>query len=140
MYADVNGIIERMEKRSVAEMKCKTPRKAKSLREKVLSLVTETNRLVSIERQTTPRAALTVMDRALTELSSLSIESREAGALREVGKFISLNHNTFSATREYPKHTDLLPIGHPLAEANMSVSPSVAYAAYAQWLSVDPSI
>ena len=140
MYADVNGIIERMEKRSVAEMKCKTPRKAKSLRQKVLSLVTETNRLVSIERQTTPRAALTVMDRALTELASLSPESREAGALREVGKFISLNHNTFSATREYPKHTDLLPIGHPLAEANTSVSPSAAYAAYAQWLSVDPSI
>ena len=80
------------------------------------------------------------MSRALESLSSLPEESRDAGVLREVGKFISLNQNTFSSIRNKPIHTDLLPIGHPLSELNLNVSESVARAAYAQWLSTDPSI
>ena len=138
MHVDINAIIARGDKRKAASIKNK--KKQPTLKEQVLSLVSEANKNVAVERQVTRRAALTVMSRALESLSSLPEESRDAGVLREVGKFISLNQNTFSSIRNKPIHTDLLPIGHPLSELNLNVSESVARAAYAQWLSTDPSI
>ena len=92
------------------------------------------------ERQVAPRLALVVMTRAMKELSSLSDESREAGVLREVNKFISLNQNTFRANDSYAKHTDLLPAGHPLSDHNSSLSTDDYLQRYAAWLSVDPAI
>ena len=92
------------------------------------------------ERQVAPRLALVVMTRAMKELSSLSDESREAGVLREVNKFISLNQNTFRANDSYAKHTDLLPAGHPLSDHNSSLSTDDYLQRYAAWLSADPAI
>lgn len=115
----------------------KTPR---SLSEKVLDVVASANKMMLPERQVVPRHALVVMERAMNELASLSEESREAGVLREVNRFISLNQNTFSNGDSYVKNTDLLPAGHPLSDHNSSLSTDDYLQRYAAWLSADPSI
>jgi hypothetical protein len=76
----------------------------------------------------------------MKELSSLSDESREAGVLREVTKFISLSQNTFRSNDMYAKHTDLLVPGHPLSDHNSSLSAEDYLEKYAAWISADPGI
>ena len=111
-----------------------------SLNDKVVELVTDANKMTLPERHVTPRSALIVMTRAMKELSSLSDESRDAGVLREVTKFISLSQNTFRANDAYAKHTDLLPAGHPLSDNNSSLSTEEYLEKYSAWLSADPGI
>ena len=136
MESPLNKKIQRGENRKAA-----SPKKAavySSLREKVLALVQESNANVREERRVTPRAALTVMDRALASLSSLSVESREAGALREVAIFISTATKTFNANNT--KHRDLLAQGHPLSALNASLTPAEYREKYAAWLSADSAV
>ena len=115
-------------------------KKVESINEKVIELVTFANNMALPERQVAPRLALVVMARAMKELSSLSDESREAGVIREVNKFISLHQNTFRANDSYARHTDLLPAGHPLSDNNSSLSTDEYLQRYAGWLSADPAI
>ena len=136
MESPLNKKIQRGENRKAAPSK--KVKEYKTLHEKVLSLVQESNASVREERRVTPRSALTVMDRALESLSSLSLESREAGALREVAVFISTATNTFSTNST--KHTDLLMQGHPLSALNASLTPAEYREKYATWLSADSAI
>lgn len=136
MESPLNKKIQRGEDRKAAPSK--KVKEYKTLHEKVLSLVQASNASVREERRVTPRSALTVMDRALESLSSLSLESREAGALREVAVFISTATNTFSTNST--KHTDLLMQGHPLSALNASLTPAEYREKYAMWLSADSAI
>jgi hypothetical protein len=111
-----------------------------SLNDKVVELVASANKMALPERHVIPRHALIVMSRAMKELSSLSDESREAGVLREVTKFISLSQNTFRSNDMYAKHTDLLAPGHPLSDHNSSLSAEDYLEKYAAWISADPGI
>lgn len=113
--------------------------KPMSLREKVLSLIVEANKNAPIERRVVPRAALTVMDRAANQLSSLSTESSELGVLREVAKFITAHQDTYKAY-EYSSNLDLLPVGHPKSLKNITASAQTARERYAQWLASDVSV
>ena len=113
--------------------------KPMSLREKVLSLIVEANKNAPIERRVVPRAALTVMDRAAKQLSSLSTESNELGVLREVAKFITAHQDTYKAY-EYSSNLDLLPVGHPKSLKNITASAQTARERYAQWLASDVSV
>jgi hypothetical protein len=106
-----------------------------TLRQQVLSLVTKANASTLQERQITPRSALTVMERALADLSTLSDESRDFGVLREVSVFISSAQKTFSANTT--THTDLLPQGNPLSALNASLTPEEYRSKYSQWLAAD---
>jgi hypothetical protein len=118
----------------------KNTKGSKPLNEKVLDIVASANKMALPERHVVPRHALIVMTRAMKELSSLSDESREAGVLREVTKFISLSQNTFRANDSYAKHTDLLPAGHPLSDHNSSLSAEDYLQSYATWIAADPGI
>jgi len=111
-----------------------------SLNNKVVELVASANKMALPERHVIPRHALIVMSRAMKELSSLPDESRDAGVLREVTKFISLSQNTFRANDMYAKHTDLLPAGHPLSDHNASLSAEDFLQKYSAWISADPGI
>jgi hypothetical protein len=139
MNSPVNRIIDLVQNNQAAGTKNMYKSK-KTLEEKVLEIVASANKMAMPERHVVPRSALAVMERAIEELSSLSDESREAGVLREVNKFISLNQNTFRANDAYAKHTDLLLAGHPLSDNNSSLSAEEYLQRYAAWLSADPGI
>jgi hypothetical protein len=111
-----------------------------TLRDKVLSLVEESNKSIPVGRRVTPRAALTVMNRALNELSSLESESLEYGVLREVSRFISLSSSTIRHNDADARNLDLLTVGHPLSELNLSLTDDQHRVAYAKWLASDPKI
>jgi len=119
--------------------KGKKKKKSPSLRVKVLSLVHEANKNVADERRVVPRDALTVMSRALEELSSLPPNSREHGVLREVNRFISLTQRTHP-NKEHIKHTDLLAAGNPLSTRNAELTSDEFARRYAAWLSADPKV
>ena len=109
-----------------------------TLRQQVLSLVTEANKSAQPERQVTPRSALIVMDRALASLAVVDEESRDFAVLREVSSFISTAQKTSVMTAS--AHTDLLPQGHPLSALNASLTPEEYRFKYAQWLSADADV
>jgi hypothetical protein len=109
-----------------------------TLRQQVLSLVTEANKSVQSERQVTPRSALIVMDRALASLAVVDEESRDFAVLREVSSFISTAQKTSVMTAS--AHTDLLPQGHPLSALNASLTPEEYRFKYAQWLAADTDV
>ena len=109
-----------------------------TLRQQVLSLVTEANKSAESERQITPRAALIVMDRALANLSVVDEEARDFAVLREVSSFISTAQKTTVTTAS--THIDLLPQGHPLSALNASLTPEEYRFKYAQWLSADADV
>ena len=132
-------MIENLDKKS-SVMSKSVGKDTRTLEQKVVEIVASANKMALPDRQVVPRNALVVMTRAMKELSSLSDESREAGVLREVNKFISLNQNTFRANDSYAKHTDLLPPGHPLSDHNSSLSTDDYLQRYAAWLSADPAI
>jgi hypothetical protein len=111
-----------------------------TLRDKVLSLVEESNKSIPVGRRVTPRTALTVMNRALNELSSLESESLEYGVLREVSRFISLSSSTIRHNDADARNLDLLTVGHPLSELNLSLTEDQHRVAYAKWLASDPKI
>jgi hypothetical protein len=111
-----------------------------TLRDKVLSLVEESNKSIPVGRRVTPRTALTVMNRALNELSSLESESLEYGVLREVSRFISLSSSTIRHNDAEARNLDLLTVGHPLSELNLSLTDDQHRVAYAKWLASDPKI
>jgi hypothetical protein len=109
-----------------------------TLRQQVLSLVTEANKSAQSERQVTPRSALIVMDRALASLAVVDEESRDFAVLREVSSFISTAQKTSIMTAS--AHTDLLPQGHPLSALNASLTPEEYRFKYAQWLAADTDV
>jgi hypothetical protein len=109
-----------------------------TLRQQVLSLVTEANKSAQSERQVTPRSALIVMDRALASLAVVDEESRDFAVLREVSSFISTAQKTSVMTAS--AHTDLLPQGHPLSALNASLTPEEYRFKYAQWLAADADV
>ena len=124
---------------------CKPARKKKrpralSLHEEVLSLVQNANSQVAEERHVVPRSALTVMNRTLKSLASLDPESQRIGTLREVNKFISLQHDTQRAHFENTLHADLLPVGHPLSQLNAHNDADHVRHSYAAWLAADSSV
>ena len=139
MNSPINRIIELTQSRDAAKLKS-TGDKPKSLNDKVVELVASANKMALPERHVIPRHALVVMARAMKELSSLSDESREAGVLREVTKFISLSQNTVGSKDRYVKHTDLLPAGHPMSDHNSSLSLDDFLEKYSTWISADPGI
>ena len=109
-----------------------------TLRQQVLSLVTEANKSAQSERRVTPRSALIVMDRALASLAVVDEESRDFAVLREVSSFISTAQKTSVMTAS--AHTDLLPQGHPLSALNASLTPEEYRFKYAQWLAADADV
>jgi len=109
-----------------------------TLRERVLSLVTEANANALQERHITPRSALTVMDRSIERLSALKGDAKDFAVLREVASYISTAQKTFVASAS--THTDLLPQGHPLSSLNASLTPEEYRFKYAQWLAADPDV
>jgi hypothetical protein len=109
-----------------------------TLRQQVLSLVTEANKSAQSERRVTPRSALIVMDRALANLAVVDEESRDFAVLREVSSFISTAQKTSVMTAS--AHTDLLPQGHPLSALNASLTPEEYRFKYAQWLAADADV
>jgi hypothetical protein len=109
-----------------------------TLRQQVLSLVTEANKSAQPERQVTPRSALIVMDRALASLAVVDEESRDFAVLREVSSFISTAQKTSVMTAS--AHVDLLPQGHPLSALNASLTPEEYRFKYAQWLAADADV
>jgi hypothetical protein len=109
-----------------------------TLRQQVLSLVSDANKSAESERQVTPRAALIVMDRALANLSVVDEEARDFAVLREVSSFISTAQKTTVTTAS--THIDLLPQGHPLSALNASLTPEEYRFKYAQWLSADADV
>ena len=135
----IDYMIELTQTRDAANAS-KDSEKSASLNDKVIKLVASANKMALPERHVIPRHALIVMARAMKELSSLPDDSREAGVLREVTKFISLSQNTFRANDMYAKHTDLLPAGHPLSDHNSSLSAEDFLQKYATWISADPGI
>ena len=139
MNSPINRMIESSQKKTAAVTK-NVGNDTRTLEQKVIQIVASANKMALPDRQVVPRNALVVMERAMNELSSLSDESKEAGVLREVNKFISLNQNTFRANDSYAKHTDLLPAGHPLSDHNSSLSTEDYLQRYAAWLSADPGI
>jgi hypothetical protein len=139
MNSPINRIIELTQSRDAAKLKSNGD-KSKPLNLKVVELVASANKMALPERHVIPRNALVVMARAMNELSSLPDESREAGVLREVTKFISLSQNTVGSKDRYVKHTDLLPAGHPLSDHNSSLSLDDFLEKYSTWISADPGI
>ena len=139
MNSPIDRMIESTQKKTAAVSK-NVGKDTRTLEQKVIQIVASANKMALPDRQVVPRNALIVMERAMNELSSLSDESKEAGVLREVNKFISLNQNTFSNSDAYTKHTDLLPAGHPLSDHNSSLSTEDYLQRYAAWLSADPGI
>ena len=109
-----------------------------TLRQQVLSLVTEANKSAQPERRVTPRSALIVMNRALANLAVVDEESRDFAVLREVSSFISTAQKTSVMTAS--AHTDLLPQGHPLSALNASLTPEEYRFKYAQWLAADADV
>ena len=138
MY-DLNKKIDELGACKPARSKRKR-RRALSLHEEVLSLVQNANSQVADERRVVPRDALTVMNRALASLASLNDESKRIGVLREVNRFISLQHDTYKAHGETTRHGDLLPIGHPLCSLNYTQDADTVRARYAVWLAADSSV
>lgn len=138
MQSRINKMIEAVETRTVA--KPKSAAKEFSLREKVLALVDGVNYELHEERRVTPRAALTVMDRAFEEFSILEDDARDFAVMREVSRFISTTKNTYTVTASASKHVDLLPQGHPLSALNASLSPDEFRVKYAHWLAADSGI
>jgi hypothetical protein len=132
-------MIELTQRRDAANA-IKTSKEPTSLNDKVVELVASANNMALPERHVIPRHALVVMARAMNELSSLPDESRDAGVLREVTKFISLSQNTFRSNDMYAKNTDLLPAGHPLSDHNSSLSLDDFLEKYSTWISADPGI
>ena len=139
MNFPIDRMIDNVQSKTAAVTK-NVGKDTRTLEQKVIQIVASANKMALPDRQVVPRSALTVMERAMNELSSLSDESREAGVIREVNKFISLNQNTFRSSDAYTKHTDLLPAGHPLSDHNSSLSTEDYLQRYAAWLSADPGI
>ena len=139
MNFPVDRMIDNVQSKTAAVSK-NVGKDTRTLDQKVIDIVASANKMALPDRQVVPRNTLIVMQRAMNELSSLSDESKEAGVLREVNKFISLNQNTFSNSDAYTKHTDLLPAGHPLSDHNSSLSTEDYLQRYAAWLSADPGI
>ena len=139
MNFPVDRMIDNVQGKTAAVSK-NVGKDTRTLDQKVIDIVASANKMALPDRQVVPRNVLIAMQRAMNELSSLSDESKEAGVLREVNKFISLNQNTFSNSDAHTKHTDLLPAGHPLSDRNSSLSTEDYLQRYAAWLSADPGI
>ena len=139
MESPLNKKIQRSLERSAAKKKKDSNYiPVLTLRQCVLSLVTEANANALQERQITPRSALTVMDRSIERLSALEGDAKDFAVLREVASYISTAQKTFVASAS--THTDLLPQGHPLSSLNASLTPEEYRFKYAQWLAADPDI
>jgi hypothetical protein len=139
MESPLNKKIERSLEREAAKKKKNSNYiPILTLRQQVLSLVSQANKSAESERQVTPRAALIVMDRALANLSVVDDEARDFAVLREVSSFISTAQKTAVATASV--HVDLLPQGHPLSALNASLTPEEYRFKYAQWLSADADV
>jgi hypothetical protein len=139
MESPLNKKIERSLEREAAKKKKNSNYiPVLTLRQQVLSLVTEANKSAESERQVTPRSALIVMDRALANLSVVDEEARNFAVLREVSSFISTAQKTTVMTASV--HVDLLPQGHPLSALNASLTPEEYRFKYAQWLSADADV
>jgi hypothetical protein len=139
MESPINKKIQRSLERSAAKKKKDSNYiPVLTLRQQVLSLVTEANASALQERQITPRSALTVMDRSIERLSALKDDAKDFAVLREVASYISTAQKTFVASAS--THTDLLPQGHPLSSLNASLTPEEYRFKYSQWLAADPDV
>lgn len=137
MY-DINKKIDELA--ACKPARSKKRRRSLSLHQEVLSLVELANSHAPQERHVVPRAALTVMDRALKTLSLLDESSRRIGVIREVSKFISLQQDTNKGHFESTTYGDLLPVGHPLSTLNSFHTADEVRSNYAAWLSADPVV
>ncbi len=139
MDTPINEMLNRASSRKVASRKDRNA-STLSLREQVLAMVQAANAAVSDERKVTPRAALTVMQRALNDLSVLPAASRDFGVRREVTKFLSVATSTVVASAKPTKHNDLLPAGHPQSSKNGELTFPDFCLAYGAWLAADTSL
>jgi hypothetical protein len=139
MDTPLNDKIERTLKRKAARKKNDSNyMPVLSLHQQVLALVKEANSKVSQERHVTPRSALTVMNRALSSLSSLDSDAKDFAVLREISRFLNVATKTFTASQTH--NTDLLVAGHPLSTLNASLSGEEFLKKNARWIAADPSI
>lgn len=133
----VNEIIAQMDKEAVAA-KIK-PGSSSSLRESIVDLLAKENSRVPAERQVSQKAAFTVASRSLNNTAGLDSKSRFFAAYRDVASFLSLAIDGKSPVNR-TRHTDLLPVGHPLSSRGHAMSASAYSHAVARWIAADPRI
>lgn len=114
-------------------------KQAIDLRDKVLSIVENSNFSSSTARKITKKAAFSVIMRSLEETKGLPLSLREHLAIKELNKYISLaKHN--KSDFFYATNTDLLPISHPRSTREHSMTASALRIARSRWFAADPRI
>ena len=114
-------------------------KQAIDLRDKVLSIVDNSNFSSSTARKITKKAAFSVVMRSLEESKGLPLSLREHLAIKELNKYISLaKHN--KSDFFYATNTDLLPISHPRSTREHSMTASALRVARSRWFAADPRI
>ena len=114
-------------------------KQAVDLRDKVLSIVDNSNFSSSTARKITKKAAFSVVMRSLEESKGLPLSLREHLAMKELNKYIALaKHN--KSDFFYATNTDLLPISHPRSTREHSMTASALRIARSRWFAADPRI
>ena len=111
----------------------------RKIEEEALALVASANEGVRGTRTVTKRAVLTVVKRSIYENKFQTFSVRKHRALADVSAYISLAQKNKTVGFE-PKHTDLLPIAHPLSTRSHELSSSAFSHHRARWFADDPRI
>jgi antirestriction protein ArdC len=114
-------------------------KQAVDLRDKVLSIVDESNFSTSTARKITKKAAFSVVMRSLEASKGLPLSLREHLAMKELNNYIALaKHN--KSDFFYATNTDLLPISHPRSTREHSMTASALRISRSRWFAADPRI
>jgi len=114
-------------------------KQAVDLRDKVLSIVDDSNFSTSTARKITKKAAFSVVMRSLEASKGLPLSLREHLAMKELNNYISLaKHN--KSDFFYASNTDLLPISHPRSTREHSMTASALRISRSRWFAADPRI
>jgi hypothetical protein len=114
-------------------------KQAIDLRDKVLSIVDDSNFSTSTARKITKKAAFSVVMRSLEASKGLPLSLREHLAMKELNNYIALaKHN--KSDFFYASNTDLLPISHPRSTREHSMTASALRISRSRWFAADPRI
>ena len=114
-------------------------KQAVDLRDKVLSIVDDSNFSTSTARKITKKAAFSVVMRSLEASKGLPLSLREHLAMKELNNYIALaKHN--KSDFFYATNTDLLPISHPRSTREHSMTASALRISRSRWFAADPRI
>jgi len=114
-------------------------KQAIDLRDRVLSIVDDSNFSTSTARKITKKAAFSVVMRSLEASKRLPLSLREHLAMKELNNYIALaKHN--KSDFFYATNTDLLPISHPRSTREHSMTASALRISRSRWFAADPRI